>query len=216
MKLKHFLISLAVALSSTAVVAEETEVTFSGKMINQATTFVERTVNMIATPFLSDKDVDCLARNIFYESGGEPTEGKIAVGIVTINRAQDPRFGRSVCEVVKARTVVVKSREVKRTEMVRVGYFGRPEKITQTHTVTEQVPVCQFSWYCGSFVKKPKPTDERWVESQEIAQAIAQGEYTEYRIKYGTALFFHSAGIRPEWAKHKKLVTRTGHHLFYE
>ena len=216
MKLKNFLISLAVALSSTAVVAEEVEVTFSGKMINQATTFVERTVNIITTPFLSDKDVDCLARNIFYESGSEPTEGKIAVGIVTINRAQDPRFGNSVCEVVKARTVVVKNREVKRTEMVRVGYFGRPEPVTTTQTVTEQVPVCQFSWVCAGYAKKPKSDDERWVESRAIAEGIARGEYAEYRTKYGTALFFHSTGVRPIWAKTKKMVTKTGHHLFYE
>ena len=216
MKLKNFLISLAVALSSTVVVAEEVEVTFSGKMINQATTFVERTVNIITTPFLSDKDVDCLARNIFYESGSEPTEGKIAVGIVTINRAQDPRFGNSVCEVVKARTVVVKNREVKRTEMVRVGYFGRPEPVTTTQTVTEQVPVCQFSWVCAGYAKKPKSDDERWVESRAIAEGIARGEYAEYRTKYGTALFFHSTGVRPIWAKTKKMVTKTGHHLFYE
>ena len=216
MKLKNFLISLAVALSSTVVVAEEVEVTFSGKMINQATTFVERTVNIITSPFLSDKDVDCLARNIFYESGSEPTEGKIAVGIVTINRAQDPRFGNSVCEVVKARTVVVKNREVKRTEMVRVGYFGRPEPVTTTQTVTEQVPVCQFSWVCAGYAKKPKSDDERWVESRAIAEGIARGEYAEYRTKYGTALFFHSTGVRPIWAKTKKMVTKTGHHLFYE
>ena len=216
MKLKNFLISLVVAVSSTVVVAEEVEVTFSGKMINQATTFVERTVNIITTPFLSDKDVDCLARNIFYESGSEPTEGKIAVGIVTINRAQDPRFGNSVCEVVKARTVVVKNREVKRTEMVRVGYFGRPEPVTTTQTVTEQVPVCQFSWVCSGYAKKPKSDDERWVESREIAEGIARGEYAEYRTKYGTALFFHSTGVRPIWAKTKKMVTKTGHHLFYE
>jgi spore germination cell wall hydrolase CwlJ-like protein len=215
MKIKHFLISLVVALSSTVAVAEE-EVKFNNQMINQATTFVERTVNMIATPFLSDRDVDCLARNIFYESGGEPTEGKIAVGIVTVNRAQDPRFGRSVCEVVKARTVVVKSREVKQTEMVKIGYFGPPEKVTTTKTVVEQVPVCQFSWVCGGYARQPKATDERWVESREIAEGIARGDYEEYRAKYGTAMYFHANGIRPIWAKTKKFVTKTGHHLFYE
>ena len=108
MKLKHFLISLVVALSSTVVVAEEiqvAQVTFKDQMINQANTFVERTVNIIATPFLSDKDVDCLARNIFYEAGGEPTEGKVAVGMVTINRANDPAYPTGVCGVVKQRTV---------------------------------------------------------------------------------------------------------------
>jgi spore germination cell wall hydrolase CwlJ-like protein len=219
MKLKHFLLSLAV-LSSTSVFAEQvvqvTEVTFKEQIFNQASSFVESTVNMIATPFLSDKDVECLARNIFYESGGEPTEGKIAVGIVTINRAQDPRFGKSVCEVVKARTVVVKTREVKKTEVVRVGYFGRPEPVTSTQKVTEQIQVCQFSWVCAGYARKPKPDDERWLESKAIAEGIARGEYDNYRDKYGTALFFHNTGVRPLWAKTKRYIAKTGHHIFYE
>lgn len=220
MKVKSFLLSVVLAISSTAAVASEAEVkaeiSYRDQIVDQANKFVERTVNLIATPFLSDRDIECLARNIFFESGGEPTEGKIAVGIVTVNRAQDPRFGKSVCEVVKARTVVAKTREVKKTEMVRVGYFGRPEQVTQTHTITEQVPVCQFSWTCQGYARKPKSDDARWVESQEIAQAIARGEYEEYRGKYGNALFFHNTGVRPIWAKTKKFITKTGHHLFYE
>ena len=217
MKLNAFLLSVVLAVSSTVVVANEVQdVSYRDQIVDQASKFVERTVNIIATPFLSDKDVECLARNIFFESGGEPTEGKIAVGLVTVNRAQDPRFGKSVCEVVKARTVVAKTREVKKTEMVRVGYFGPPEKITTTHTITEQVPVCQFSWTCQGYARQPKSTDERWVESRAIAEGIARGDYEEYRAKYGTALFFHSTGVRPLWAKTKKLVTKTGHHLFYE
>jgi spore germination cell wall hydrolase CwlJ-like protein len=214
--MKSILLSLLLAASITAVQAEEVpEVSYRDQIVDQANRFVERTVNLIATPFLSDKDVECLARNIFYESGAEPTEGKIAVGIVTINRAQDPRFGRSVCEVVKARTVVTRTREVKRTEMVRVGYFGPPEKVTRTTEVTQQVPVCQFSWTCSGYVKKPKSDDERWVESQAIAQGIARGEYGDLRAKYGQAMYFHSTAVRPVWAKSKSYVTKTGHHLFY-
>jgi spore germination cell wall hydrolase CwlJ-like protein len=220
MKLKLFLISLLVVGSSSVSAVDvadvKAEVSYRDQIVDQANRFVERTVNLIATPFMSDKDVECLARNIFYESGAEPTEGKIAVGIVTINRAQDPRFGRSVCEVVKARTVVVKSRKVQQTEMVKIGYFGPPEKRTTTQTVVEQVPVCQFSWVCAGYARQPKSTDERWVESREIAEGIARGDYEEYRAKYGNALFFHATGIRPVWAKTKKLVTKTGHHLFYE
>ena len=214
MKVKYFLISLVVALSSTVVVAEE-DISYRDQIVNQASQFVERTVNMIATPFMSDKDVECLARNIFYESGSEPTEGKIAVGIVTVNRAQDPRFGRSVCEVVKARTVVTKIREVRKTEVVHVGYFGRPESVTKTTEVIQQVPVCQFSWVCAGYAKKPTSDDERWVESKQIAEGIARGDYEEYRAKYGGAMYFHATAIRPFWAKTKHLVARTGHHLFY-
>ena len=222
--MKSILLSLLLAVSSLAVQAEvkqETVVladntTFTGQMVDQATYFVERTVNLIATPFLSDKDVECLASNIFYESGSEPTEGKIAVGIVTINRAQDPRFGRSVCEVVRARTVVTRTREVTKTEVVKVGYFGRPESVTRTTEVVQQVPVCQFSWVCAGYAKKPKSDDERWVESKQIAEGIAHGQYTEYRTKYGSAMYFHASGIRPSWAKTKQIVAKTGHHIFYE
>ena len=128
--MKKFLLSLALVVGSQVAVAQEvkvTETTLTGTVIRQTTEFVERTVNLIATPFLSDKDIECMARNIFYEAGSEPTEGKIAVGIVTLNRTQDGRFGRSVCEVVKARTVVVKNQEIKKTEVVKTGFFGRPE-----------------------------------------------------------------------------------------
>jgi spore germination cell wall hydrolase CwlJ-like protein len=219
--MRHLFISLLLAVGSTVVVANEVaevkaEVTFRSTVINQTTQFVERTVNMIATPFLSDRDIECMARNIFYEAGGEPTEGKIAVGVVTLNRAQDGRFGRTVCDVVQARTVVVKSREVKRNEVVQVGYFGRPEMVEKREVVVQQVPVCQFSWTCAGYVRKPKTDDDRWVESQEIAQRLANGEYQTERAKYGSALFFHNTGVRPIWAKTKQLVTRTGRHFFYE
>lgn len=218
--MKYFLLSLlAVCNIAVAEVKQEAIVladntTFSSQVVEQATYFVERTVNLIATPFLSDKDVECLARNIFYEAGGESREGKIAVAQVTLNRAQDPRFGRSVCEVVRARTTVVKDREVKRTEMVKVGYFGRPEAVTKTEMVRQPVTVCQFSWMCGT-AKKPKPDDERWVESREIAEAVARGELQHERSKYSTAMYFHAAGIRPVWAKTKAYVKRTGQHIFY-
>ena len=218
-KITHFLLSLAVAVTSSIAVAQEVqvaEISYRDQIVDQANRFVERTVNLIATPFLSDRDVDCLARNIFYESGSEPTEGKIAVGLVTVNRAQDPRFGRSVCEVVKARTVVTRTREITKTEMVRVGYFGAPEKQSVTTEVVQQVPVCQFSWVCGGYARQPKADDARWVESRAIAEGIARGDYDEYRAKYGRALFFHAAAIRPVWAKTKHFVTKTGQHLFYE
>ena len=219
--MRHLFISLLLAVGSTVVVANEiaevkAEVTFKETVFNQTTQFVERTVNMIATPFLSDRDVECMARNIFYEAGGESTEGKIAVGVVTLNRTQDGRFGKTVCDVVKARTVVVKNKEIKRNEVIRVGYFGRPEMVERKEVVVQQVPVCQFSWVCSGIARKPKSDDERWVESQTIAQRLAEGEFQEERAKYGSALFFHNGGVRPIWARTKQLVARTGRHFFYE
>lgn len=220
--MKNLLLSLLV-VGSTVVQAAEFKpdhivladnTTFSSQLIEQTTSLVERTVNLIATPFLSDRDVECMARNIFYEAGAESKEGKIAVAQVTLNRAQDPRFGRSVCEVVRARTTVVRTREVTRTETVRAGYFGRPEQVTRKQMVSQPVTVCQFSWMCSS-VKTPKSTNEAWMESQEIAKEIAAGGHQQERAKYGTAMYFHAAGVRPVWAKTKAYVKRTGQHLFY-
>lgn len=47
------------------------------------------------------KQVDCLAENIYFEAGHEPTEGKKAVALVTLNRVQDPRYPKDICSVVK-------------------------------------------------------------------------------------------------------------------
>ena len=47
------------------------------------------------------KQVDCLAENIYHEAGNESDEGKVAVGLVTLNRVQDPKFPKDICSVVK-------------------------------------------------------------------------------------------------------------------
>ena len=46
-------------------------------------------------------EVTCLAQNIFFESNAEPTKGKIAVGMVTMNRTNHTKYPSSVCGVVK-------------------------------------------------------------------------------------------------------------------
>lgn len=68
--------------------------------VNTNNTNVSR-VPVVAT---SDRELDCLARNIYHESRGEPREGKFAVGLVTINRVRDGRFPSTVCGVVNQRT----------------------------------------------------------------------------------------------------------------
>ena len=49
------------------------------------------------------KEVECLARNIYFEAGGEPSAGKIAVAEVTINRVKSKQYPRTVCGVVHQR-----------------------------------------------------------------------------------------------------------------
>jgi len=49
---------------------------------------------------LDDKQLKCLADNVYYEARGEPVEGQIAVAQVTLNRVVNGRWGNTVCEVV--------------------------------------------------------------------------------------------------------------------
>lgn len=52
-------------------------------------------------PAHTQREVDCLAQNIYYEARGEPEAGQIAVADVTVNRTKAPGFPETVCDVVK-------------------------------------------------------------------------------------------------------------------
>jgi len=49
------------------------------------------------------RDIQCLAKNIFFEAGTESMLGKIAVGQVTVNRVKIGHWGETICEVVHAK-----------------------------------------------------------------------------------------------------------------
>jgi spore germination cell wall hydrolase CwlJ-like protein len=94
------------------------------------------------TAQLRQQQLDCLARNIYHEAGGEPFEGKVAVAQVTINRAESGQFPSDICQVVYQKNVVY-------------------EKV-----------LCQFSWYCsGPSVKKPM-NGPIYIESMEVAKKV--------------------------------------------
>lgn len=48
----------------------------------------------------SEKQLNCLAQNIYHESRGEPLAGQLAVGFVTLNRIEDAAFPDTICDVV--------------------------------------------------------------------------------------------------------------------
>jgi spore germination cell wall hydrolase CwlJ-like protein len=182
----------------------------AGAVVKSASDKLGSFVSALATPVVDLKELQCLARNIFFEAANEPVEGKVAVGLVTINRMEDPRFPKTICGVVDQRvTKMVKSQGVREVKSM----FGvRKEPVD----VWSKLTICQFSWRC-MFVKNPKNQDERWLESQQIARELLSSDYTytDYRDKYEGALYFHATGIRPVWASHKKHVTRIGGHHFY-
>jgi spore germination cell wall hydrolase CwlJ-like protein len=47
-----------------------------------------------------DREVNCLAENIYYEGAGEDAEGKVGIAQVTINRAKSGKFPSDICKVI--------------------------------------------------------------------------------------------------------------------
>ena len=89
-----------------------------------------------------ERQLDCLAINIYREAGHEPFEGKVAVAQVTMNRVAHPSFPKDICGVVY-----------------------------QKNAVMEKV-VCQFSWYCDSTHRSRPINKAAYTESYEVAKKV--------------------------------------------
>jgi len=88
------------------------------------------------------KQLDCLTRNIYWEAGMEPFEGKVAVAQVTMNRVESGKFPKDVCGVVYQKNVVY-------------------DKV-----------VCQFSWFCDGSSKVKPIHPAHWREAEEVAKKV--------------------------------------------
>lgn len=89
-----------------------------------------------------EKQLACLAINIYREAGNEPFEGKVGVAQVTMNRATHSKFPNDICQVVYQKNII----------MERV--------------------VCQFSWYCDNAHKTRPVNKEVYNESYEVAKKV--------------------------------------------
>ena len=58
-------------------------------------------VDQHASDSVGDREADCLAKAVYFESKGEPLNGQLAVAEVILNRAKSGRFAGTLCGVVK-------------------------------------------------------------------------------------------------------------------
>lgn len=220
MSIIHRVLTVLVALSALTVLTPghaETP-TQEGQqkvIVAQVGDRLQTLVDAVTRPiFIDPKELACLARNIFFEAANEPVEGKVAVGVVTLNRAEDGRFGKGICGVVDQRMTTSVPKTVVKETVIKT--FLKTEVKKEKITVYEPITVCQFSWRCMK-VKNPKSEDERWIESQQIARELLadSGNYFDYRVKYANAKWFHNIFVRPSWSKQKEHVAKIGGHHFY-
>lgn len=51
-------------------------------------------------PLPPQKELSCLAKNIYHEARGEPYAGQLAVAYTTLNRVEHKAFSNTICAVV--------------------------------------------------------------------------------------------------------------------
>ncbi len=88
------------------------------------------------------RNLECLARNVYFESRGEPVAGMYAVAEVTLNRKASRLYPDSICEVVHQ----------KKWDPLRGRFVGA------------------FSW--TEFDVLPEPDGEAWEQAREVAEAV--------------------------------------------
>lgn len=153
----------------TAVLAVLTAIytapTLSKEFINATTS------KQVAADF--NKQVDCLAKNIYYEAAHESYEGKLAVAQVTMNRVNSPQYPKDICSVVYQKT-----------------------------TDQQLRTICQFSWTCmvKELVIRDKYA---WEESVMIAKRALTEPYLHDTIAETNALYYHAVYVKPGWNKTK-------------
>ena len=137
----------------------------------------------------SEKEIMCLAENIYHESRSQSIYGQIAVGHVTMNRVESRMFPNTVCEVVT---------QGEKKPSPRSG---------------ELVPVknrCQFSWYCDG-LKEEILEENAWHDAFMVAATV----YTRDRDTTGGSMWYHADYVRPYWANSYLEIMRVDDHIFY-
>jgi spore germination cell wall hydrolase CwlJ-like protein len=99
------------------------------------------------TAEMRERQLGCLAKNIYHEAGGEPFEGKVAVAQVTLNRTNSGKFPGDVCKTIYQKNIFY-------------------EKV-----------VCQFSWTCDRDVAFRPTNRANYNESMIAAQKVLLEDY---------------------------------------
>ena len=99
------------------------------------------------TTAMRERQLGCLSKNIYYEAGGEPFEGKVAVAQVTLNRVNSGQFPDDVCKTIYQKNVIY-------------------EKV-----------ICQFSWACDRDTGTKPPNNANYRESVEVAKKVLLEEF---------------------------------------
>lgn len=110
------------------------------------------------------REMDCLAKNIYYEAASESFEGKMAVAQVTINRTNSGKYPPTICGVVYQKDKI----------------NGRT--------------VCQFSWTCMKVSAPRNMylwQESQYIAKKALTEPIAHVKIAQYNVMFYHASYVH-------------------------
>lgn len=137
----------------------------------------------------TERDIECLALNAYFEARNEPRAGKIGVTQVVLNRVESDLFPNDVCEV-----------------------------IYQAETFANDEPRrnrCQFSWYCDGRSDIPRNW-KSYTEIFQLVSTIVRARSNGSDDITNGSLFYHADYVNPLWNRRMEKQVQLGRHLFWK
>lgn len=134
-----------------------------------------------------EKQLTCLAKNVYHEASVDGEQGKRAIAWATINRVYHEDYPDTICDVVY---------QAERDE------DGNPIR-----------DKCQYSWYCDG---KPDTIDSEvmWSRSLAIAADVL-AKYGKETDPTNGSIMYHAHYVTPFWVTAYDEQVRIDSHIFY-
>ena len=122
--------------------------------------------------YLSKKEFDCLARNIYWEALREPLIGQLAVANITYNRVLSKKWGNTFCQVVfePKQFSWTNSKKLRNAKPKNENQWNRAKHSAMLFSKGVRVTNLDDSeFYYAQYIKQPK-----WAKTMEKQAHIGQ------------------------------------------
>ena len=120
---------------------------------------------------LTAKELDCLAKNIYHEAGVEDRAGKVAVAQVTLNRLKKGGYGKTVCDVVYAKSQFSWTLDKKKRNAKPEGLLWEQSRAValEFQRGTRVKGLEDSTHYHADYIRDPN-----WAKAKQVAKQIGQ------------------------------------------
>lgn len=150
---------------------EQKAVAIAPVKIKNQSPYIQKTTSIDYT----NRDVECLARNVYFEARSENTVGQYAIAQVTINRVSAKRWGKSVCNVVYAKKQFSWTVKNKLKTVKLKGKAWENAKLVAKASLEKGIRVKDLDkalFYHADYISTPY-----WVENKAFIKSIGQHKF---------------------------------------